>query len=132
MLGDNDVTATIAVKNLSSSRSFYEDKLGLSVHREDPDPAGGGGIQYKSGNTYLYVYESPNNAGTNQATSAGWQTSDINATVEGLKEKGVTFEHYDMPGVTHDGDVHVFGEYRTAWFKDPDGNIFALDNRGRN
>ena len=43
-------------------------------------------------------------------------------------EKGVTFEHYDMPGAKHDGDVHDFGKLRVAWFKDPDGNIFNLGN----
>jgi hypothetical protein len=27
------------------------------------------------------------------------------------------------------GDVHVFGDLKNAWFKDPDGNILALVNR---
>jgi hypothetical protein len=40
--------------------------------------------------------------------------------------KGVAFEHYDFPGVTREGDVHVMGPMKSAWFKDPDGNIIAL------
>jgi hypothetical protein len=38
----------------------------------------------------------------------------------------VTFEHYDLPNLTRQGDVHVAGPMKTAWFKDPDGNIFSL------
>ena len=35
----------------------------------------------------------------------------------------------ETPGATMDGDVHVFGDVRVAWFKDPDGNILNLVNR---
>ena len=64
---------------------------------------------------------------TNQATAATWEVDDeLEGVVESLKSKGVTFEHYDMPGVTRDGDVHVTGKSRAAWFKDPDGNILAV------
>jgi hypothetical protein len=45
-----------------------------------------------------------------------------------LKGKGVTFESYDLPGATKDGDVHVMGELKAAWFKDPDGNILNIVN----
>jgi hypothetical protein len=49
--------------------------------------------------------------------------------VASLKSKGVRFERYDMPGAKMEGDVHVFGDMRVAWFKDPDGNILNLINR---
>lgn len=45
-----------------------------------------------------------------------------------LKDKGVAFEHYDFPGMVLEGDVHVMGELKAAWFKDPDGNILAIMN----
>ena len=38
----------------------------------------------------------------------------------------MAFEHYDMPGMTLEGDVHVHEAMRVAWFKDPDGNIISL------
>ena len=47
---------------------------------------------------------------------------------QSLAAKGVAFEHYDFPGVTRKGDVHVAGARKNAWFKDPDGNILALVN----
>ena len=51
---------------------------------------------------------------------------DIAKNVRSLKGRGVTFEHYDLPNLTGQGDLHVAGPMKTAWFKDPDGNIFSL------
>ena len=48
--------------------------------------------------------------------------------VRTLKNKGVTFEHYDMPNTRREGDVHVSGPMKVAWFKDPDGNILSVAN----
>ena len=50
----------------------------------------------------------------------------FDAIVEELRAKGVTFEHYDLPEMTREGDVHVMGDLRAVWFKDPDGNILNL------
>jgi hypothetical protein len=46
--------------------------------------------------------------------------------VQGLRGKGVAFEHYNLPGLTVKGDIHEGGGIKAAWFKDPDGNIHAL------
>jgi catechol 2,3-dioxygenase-like lactoylglutathione lyase family enzyme len=124
MLGDRDATVTLAVKDLDAAKAFYEGVVGLR-------PAGfdlPGGAVYKSGNTMVLVYESEF-AGTNQATAAGWNVGDdFDTLVDELRGKGVTFEHYDLPGLTLDGDVHVGEDFRTVWFKDPDGNILNLVN----
>ena len=32
--------------------------------------------------------------------------------------------------MTLEGDVHVAGRMRAAWFKDPDGNVLAVVNEG--
>jgi hypothetical protein len=72
------------------------------------------------------VYQS-RHAGTNKATAATWVIEDgMERVAQALKAKGVTFEHYDMPGMTREGDVHVGEKMKAAWFKDPDGNIHAL------
>jgi hypothetical protein len=34
-----------------------------------------------------------------------------------------------MPGMTLEGDVHVMGDFKGAWFKDPDGNILHVLNQ---
>ena len=53
---------------------------------------------------------------------------DLNSIVEALRSRGVTFEHYDMPGLTLEGDLHVGYGMKAASFKDPDGNILNLVN----
>ena len=71
-------------------------------------------------------------AGTNQATAASWAVGDdLDAIVDDLRGKGVAFEHYDdLPETTREGDVHVMGDFKAVWFKDPDGNILNLSNMG--
>jgi len=48
--------------------------------------------------------------------------------VQALRAAGVTFEHYNLPGAQRDGDIHVFGDFRAAWFKDPDGNVLHINS----
>jgi catechol 2,3-dioxygenase-like lactoylglutathione lyase family enzyme len=125
MLGDKDAASNVAVKNLESAKKFYEEILGLT-------PVGVEGqevIIFKSGNSTIYVYKSEY-AGTNKATAISWVVGeDIEKVVQQLKAKGVIFEHYAMPGVTRNGDVHVADDMRVAWFKDPDGNILNITSR---
>jgi hypothetical protein len=69
-------------------------------------------------------------AGTNRATAANFMVgTDIVGVVKGLRDKGVVFEHYDFPGLTREDDLHIFGDLKTAWSKDPDGNILSVVNR---
>jgi catechol 2,3-dioxygenase-like lactoylglutathione lyase family enzyme len=120
MLNDAKVVATVAVHDINTAKEFYGGTLGLTQTDENP-----GGVTYTSGGSQLFVYQS-DTGGTGQATSASWKVQDVDGTVESLKSKGVSFEHYDMPGVTLEGDVHVMGPMRSSWFKDPDGNILCV------
>lgn len=123
MLGNKDVATNLAVKDLKIAKKFYEDVLGLKVIGSEGDEV----LAFKSGNSTLYIYKSKY-AGTNKATAATWQVDDIEKIARELKTKGVNFEHYDMPGMTLKGDIHVSDEMKVAWFKDPDGNILCLAN----
>jgi catechol 2,3-dioxygenase-like lactoylglutathione lyase family enzyme len=125
VLGDHDVGATLAVANLEAARAFYEGTLGLEPVMDQSPEA----VVYASANSRLLVYRSEY-AGTNQATGATWAVGDeLESVIEDLRAKGVTFEHYDLPETTREGDVHFMGDLRGAWFKDPDGNIHALVNQ---
>jgi catechol 2,3-dioxygenase-like lactoylglutathione lyase family enzyme len=125
MLGDKDAAANIAVKNLERARKFYEDTLGLTQIGTEGQEV----VIFKSGKTLINVYQSQY-AGTNKATAVTWVVGqDVEGFVQQLKAKGIAFEHYDMPGVTRKGDVHVADDMKVAWFKDPDGNILNIANR---
>lgn len=125
MLSETEAIATIAVKDLKLAAAFYEDKLGLKVTSREGEEL----IGYQCGNSVLNVYRSEF-AGTNKATAVSWTVGDdIAGMVRALKAKGVIFEHYDMPGMTREGDVHIGGDMKVAWFKDPDGNILNIVSR---
>ncbi|HEY4575262.1 MAG TPA: VOC family protein [Thermoanaerobaculia bacterium] len=125
MLGDSNVKPMLPVKDLGVATKFYEEKLGLRRVGGAPDAA----IVYRSGGSDLCVYRSEF-AGTNQGTAALWEVSDVEGTVEELRARGVTFEHYDdLPGLTRKGDVYRADGLEVAWFKDPDGNILSIQNR---
>jgi len=116
----------VAVGDLAVARKFYEGVLGLQKLDAGDDDV----IVYRSGSSTLNVYRSQY-AGTNQATAVTWTVGEeIEEIVRALKAKGVTFEHYDnMPNVIRHGDLHVAGNRKIAWFKDPDGNILNIINR---
>ena len=113
--------ATVAVADLKRARRFYEDVLGLEAIETEGDET----AVYRAGDSSLLVYRSQY-AGTNEATAVTWPVEDLEGLVEALKRKGLTFEHYDLPDTKRKGDVHVAGDTRVAWFKDPDGNIHSL------
>jgi catechol 2,3-dioxygenase-like lactoylglutathione lyase family enzyme len=124
MLKQANVMATVAVRNMDAARRFYEETLGLELGGTEGD----GVRAYRSGGSTIMVYES-RFAGTNKATAATWTVGDkVDEIVRALTTKGVRFEHYDLPDTTRQGDVHVSGKVRVAWFKDPDGNILSIVN----
>jgi catechol 2,3-dioxygenase-like lactoylglutathione lyase family enzyme len=125
MLSNFRSVATAAVKDLDAAKRFYADKLGLKQIGSEGQEA----VTYKTaGDTTLLVYRSQY-AGQNGATAVTWNVDNIQDVVRDLKSKGVTFEHYDIPGAKLDGDVYSFGTLHNAWFKDPDGNIHSLVSR---
>ncbi|MGX5849505.1 VOC family protein [Mesorhizobium sp. PL10] len=122
MLANSNATANIAVKDLARAKAFYEGTLGL----KQVDNIGDELVVYKSGDTVINVYHSQF-AGTNKATVVTWTVGDqIEAIVKSLRSKGVTFEHYEMPGLSLEGDIHVGSGMKVAWFKDLDGNILNV------
>ncbi|SDU62329.1 VOC family protein [Jiangella alkaliphila] len=122
MLSDYPVYATIATGDLARARAFYEGTLGFSPDMEDAT----GGILYGSGLTRFLLYASEFAGGPPQ-TVATWVVDDVDAAVDELAGKGVTFEQYDLPGLkTDERGIAELGPFRGAWFKDPDGNILNV------
>jgi catechol 2,3-dioxygenase-like lactoylglutathione lyase family enzyme len=124
MLRDSDAVATVAVKDLRTAAKFYEETLGLNRAGSEDDEA----VVFESGDSRINVYRSKF-AGTNKATAVTWTVDDVDDVVRTLRAKGVKFEHYDLPETRREGDVHVAGDMKMAWFKDPDGNVLGVVNR---
>jgi len=122
MLGGKEAMATVAVRDLQAAKKFYEGTLGLRQTEAQEQEA----VTYQAGSAKLLVYRSQF-AGSNKATAVTWLLGgEVEKVVKGLRSKGVTFEHYQMPGLTLRGDIHEGQGMQAAWFKDPDGNIHAL------
>jgi predicted enzyme related to lactoylglutathione lyase len=123
MLKTAPIRAYIPAKDIARARKFYEQKVGLTPKEEYA-----GGVIYECGGTEVFMYPTKN-AGTSMASQAYWQVDDVEAEVADLKSRGVTFEHYDMPGIEMRNSIAVAGGAKTAWFKDTEGNILAVSQR---
>jgi catechol 2,3-dioxygenase-like lactoylglutathione lyase family enzyme len=115
------LNTSIAVSDMARASEFYEGKLGLAVTSTGADGS-------KIYDAALHVYPSPANAGMSVATLATWYVDDVSRVVDDLTANGVKFEHYD--GITTDdkGISPRAGGGKVAWFKDPDGNTFAIES----
>ena len=124
MLTNAHINAIVPAADLTRARKFYEDKLGLKVIAEDPSP----GVTYQGREgSLLYLYQTPF-AGKAGHTIAGFSVENVEATVAGLKAKGVAFEEYDMPNLKTVNSILTMGPMKAAWFKDTEGNILAVGN----
>jgi predicted enzyme related to lactoylglutathione lyase len=125
MLDKATVTANIPAADLARARAFYADKLGLTPAQEME----GVMLLYRTGGGSTFSVYQTEFAGQAGHTIAQWHVSDVDATVRELKDKGVSFEHYDLPGVEWDDDVASMGGMgKAAWFKDSESNILCIDD----
>jgi catechol 2,3-dioxygenase-like lactoylglutathione lyase family enzyme len=124
-LSDYEVRASIAVSDMAQATEFYEGKLGLSGVENPHDHS----RLYTCGRgSSLHVYPSPTNAGKAPATLATWHVADLEHVVDQLCAKGVMFEQYhDDQLQTDERGIHTLPAGKVAWFKDPDGNTFAIE-----
>lgn len=123
MFKDKTASAIVAVRDLDRARAFYAETLGLESQGDMGDV-----LAFDTGGTKLVVYVSPS-AGTNQANAVVWDAgADFDAIHAELKGKGLTFEEYPDMGMKVADGVHSSGDFKAAWFKDPDGNILHFNN----
>jgi catechol 2,3-dioxygenase-like lactoylglutathione lyase family enzyme len=113
--------ATVAVSDLDRAKKFYQETLGLEVLDERSD-----GVRYKDGAGGWFLVYPSQFAGTAKSTGMSFEVTSVQEAVKELRDRGVVFEDYDMPGLkTTDGIAEIQGA-KGAWFKDPDGNILAV------
>jgi catechol 2,3-dioxygenase-like lactoylglutathione lyase family enzyme len=114
----------IAVKDIDAARSFYRDKLGLSV---EDNPMSALNIGLPQGGI-IFVYPKSDHVPATY-TVLNLEVADIDAAVDELKSKGVSFEVYE--GAHQDDKAIARGKAAgfgpdIAWFLDPSGNILSV------
>ena len=122
VLQDSHAFGGFSVDDVAAARAFYADTLGLRVTEENGmltlHLAGEGGERP------TLVYPKPNHEPAS-FTILNFPVDDIEAAVDELAARGVSFERYDgfdqdEKGIAHGPGPHI------AWFKDPAGNILAV------
>ena len=123
MLVDNRISAVLVSTDLDNSRSFYENKVGLTL---SPETIKNHLVFNCGGGTSLLIY-GRGTGNTADHTQARFWSTDIDKDVTELVERGIEFEEYDTETFkTVNHVVTSVGIGRSAWFKDPDGNTIAL------
>ncbi len=114
---------TIAVDDIDRAMRFYSEKLGLTVRRLSDDP---NSALVELGSDRLLLYKSTYSRG--ETTYASFMVDDLEGCVRELRDKGVQFEEYDLPGLKTENGIATFGDMKTGWFKDSEGNTLAVSN----
>jgi catechol 2,3-dioxygenase-like lactoylglutathione lyase family enzyme len=128
MLESAKVATRLPAQDLQRARAFYSEKLGL-----DPEEEREGGLLYRLGDSEFGLFQSVGKP-SGDHTQMGFEVDDIDAVVDGLRQRGVVFEEYDFPGLTTvNGITEIEGNYpskgkgeRAAWFRDSEGNMLGI------
>ncbi|MEV7132288.1 VOC family protein [Arthrobacter sp. NPDC093128] len=122
MLKDREVAAVLPAKDITRARDFYQNVLGLDA----PDVLDDQNLMYRCGNGTTFLLYQTDNAGTAKNTQMGWTTDNIEAEMEELRGRGVTFEEYDFPGLKTENGIATDAVGKAAWFLDTEGNILNI------
>lgn len=119
MLTDSRAFSGFSTNDLEASRAFYADTLGLHVTDEN-----GMLNLHLAGGANVLIYPKDDHQPATY-TCLNFPVTDIDAAVDALTERGVTFLRYD--GMPHDerGVVREWGP-PIAWFTDPAGNVLSV------
>jgi predicted enzyme related to lactoylglutathione lyase len=120
MFGQTKAFSGFSVDDVQAAKSFYGEILGLEVTE-----AYGLLRLHLAGGTEVLAYPKGEQHVPATFTILNFQVEDIDAAVEELSRRGVTFERY--PGLDAD-EKGVFrgGGPLIAWFTDPAGNILSV------
>jgi catechol 2,3-dioxygenase-like lactoylglutathione lyase family enzyme len=117
----NEVHAVLPASDLKRAQEFYHNALGL-----DPDREQAGNLVYRLGSGSSFEIYETENAGSAKNTQMCWITDDIDGDMARLRERGVTFEDYDNPGLKTENGVATIDGEKAAWFRDTEGNFLCL------
>jgi len=121
MLKDTKAFSGFSVDDIPRAKEFYGETLGLDVSEEN------GMLTLQiAGDRPTLVYPKPNHQPAS-FTILNFPVEDIEAAVDGLAERGVSFERYEGSEMeTDEKGIFRGGGPLIAWFKDPAGNVLAV------
>jgi predicted enzyme related to lactoylglutathione lyase len=122
MFESTQAFSSFAVPDTAEAQRFYGETLGVKTEVYDED----NGILalHLAGGHDVLVYRKPDFEPATY-TTLNFQVDDIDAAVDALGERGVSFERYEGFEQDEKGIAHGPGP-KIAWFKDPAGNILSV------
>ncbi|MES2094492.1 MAG: VOC family protein [Actinomycetota bacterium] len=119
-----ELHTVLPAADLERARAFYHDKLNL-----DPDQVDHGSLIYHlTPESAFEIYETAN-AGTAQNTQMGWMSDDLESEMARMRDHGVVFEEYDVPGMKTVDGIATMDGMKAAWFRDSEGNFICISQR---
>ncbi len=119
MLKQTRAFSGYSADDIAGAKAFYTESLGLTVSEE----MGMLNLDFAGGQRVIIYPKDDHQPAT--FTVLNLEVTDIDAAVDELSGRGVTFERYEGTGQDERGIARDFGP-PIAWFKDPAGNILSL------
>jgi catechol 2,3-dioxygenase-like lactoylglutathione lyase family enzyme len=119
MFTDAKAFSGFAVDDIEKARQFYGETLGLETSEEN-----GLLTLHIAGDRATLVYPKPDHTPADY-TILNFPVDDIEAAVDELTSRGVSFERYEGMAQDERGIMREGGPY-IAWFKDPAGNVLSV------
>jgi catechol 2,3-dioxygenase-like lactoylglutathione lyase family enzyme len=120
MLANTPAFSGFAVPDIDAARDFYANTLGLEVTDEEMGVL----TLQLAGDRPTMIYPKPDHVPATY-TILNFQVDDIDAAVDELSSRGVSFERYEGFPQDHKGVMRDQGP-DIAWFTDPAGNILSV------
>lgn len=115
-----EATAMIPARDVARARKWYEEKLGIPPS-ETPEY----GVGFALNGVRAFLYET-GFAGTAEHTLLTFSSDDLVADMAAMREQGVEFIEYDLPGIKTENGLATFGPVKNAWCRDSEGNILGF------
>jgi catechol 2,3-dioxygenase-like lactoylglutathione lyase family enzyme len=120
MFSETRAFSGFAVPDIEAARAFYADTLGIRTTEEH----GLLTLHLQGGERPTLIYPKPDHKPATY-TILNFGVDDIEATVDQLVDRGVTFERYEEMEQDERGIMRAGGPY-IAWFTDPAGNVLSV------
>lgn len=120
MLAQSPAFAGLSTNDIPATKRFYAETLGLEVSEENGILTlrlGGGGT--------VIVYPKDDHQPASY-TCLNFPVADIDAAVDELSRRGVTFERYGAEFGQDERGIMRGNGPAIAWFTDPVGNILSV------
>jgi predicted enzyme related to lactoylglutathione lyase len=122
MFAETKAFSGFAVDDIAKAREFYGETLGVKTRVVD-EQYGLLSLEI-AGDRGTLVYQKPDHTPA-EYTILNFPVDDIDAAVDQLAERGVSFERYegfdqDEKGIFRGGGPFI------AWFRDPAGNVLSV------